>query len=165
MCKSDFYPNLIQASESKTCDEAIKEWKILVKIEFKKDNKQKCICGTKNIWRNVFICMNVKNGNLINVGSDCIKKFEEKLKKTKNKLFNNFINDFNNEFEEIDDMDEYLKNVRKNFLIYLKNKIEEINNIIKLKLFSNELEGIILFLKKENRLLLELKMYLKKKRI
>lgn len=71
--KYKFEENLLKASHSKTFDEALKEWKLILKTVEPPDSKRLCICQRK--VRNINYMYNIKNQNTIICGSKCCKKF------------------------------------------------------------------------------------------
>lgn len=70
--RAKFKNNLIEQSENKEIEIAITEWQYVKFI----NNDTKCICG-KNLTKYIEL-VNINNGNIINVGIDCIEYFNQK---------------------------------------------------------------------------------------
>lgn len=66
---------VIENSETKEWDLAVREWEI-VDCEESEENNAECVCGKKHI-RYMFTIRNTRNGNTLSpIGSSCIRKFQ-----------------------------------------------------------------------------------------
>ena len=70
------FKTIVELSVSSDWLNAKKEWK----IDSQRDEEfYVCICGKENI-KNVFTLKNIKNNNMVEVGSSCVTKFLDKPK-------------------------------------------------------------------------------------
>ena len=67
-----FKDNLLSFSDNQIITNALPEWERLCYQE--RDTQDRtCVCG--RYVKNVYFLINTRNGNVINVGTGCIKKF------------------------------------------------------------------------------------------
>ena len=69
-----FEAHLLKISESKDLQTALNEWFYSTNGERDRDSAVTCICQHK-IWKGVYWFYNTKNGNVLQGGSECVKKF------------------------------------------------------------------------------------------
>lgn len=118
MARYKFKQNLIELSDSTTFLPAIREWEIIMD-EKRPELDRLCICQHK-IKYVTYMC-NLKNGNLISVGTTCVKKFStENIPICKNRLFIEFMTGVS-EYGEIEDTTAFTEN-NKRFLYDLVEK-------------------------------------------
>jgi len=126
--KHKFEENLLKTSIANEFEEAKKEW-IIIDNDIREEKDGLCICQHK--LKNVTYLYNVKNSNMIIVGTICLKKFNmDKNEKMNNNLYTEFLkykcrNLLNNDYEKIEDINEYLKKIKEEFKEYLNKKINE----------------------------------------
>ncbi len=114
-----FEANLLKLSESTDFTNAKKEW---IRLPREEKGNKKCLCQHR--IRNINYMFNTKTKRIIPIGKDCLKKFNFNSNVLTNSISVAVLNKYitNLGYEEIDDVEEYSKEIEE---LYLKSVIEK----------------------------------------
>ena len=134
-----FDENILKLSETNDLEKLHEEW---IHISYNEDIDIPVICICQHVIYNTHIYLNIKNKNIINVGTTCVNKIRLKNCKKLRSVIMSFINGTRGHYQEICDLIKYSNENWITFLESIKSKVDsvwdnligltEINKIIKL---------------------------------
>jgi len=130
----NFENNLLKLSLNQDINYALLEWDYIYN-DICNEKSGLCICQHK--IKNIYFMYNKLTNNMINVGSNCYKKFGfKKNKKINNPIFYNVIKNIfqKGEYEIINDLNNYVNKVEELFIKYITNEYNIIINKYPIKL-------------------------------
>jgi hypothetical protein len=140
--KYNFNNNLLNLSQNKNIDDAIKEWLIIYNEE-RSIQSGHCICQRK--VKNIFYLVNKLNNNCISTGVVCCKKFNINCYLNEGIVKNIYSENISNgNYEIIDNLIIYKNNIQDQIIDYFNKKLDiHMTNIADILDIINEIEDSI----------------------
>ena len=146
-----FKDNIQLLSKSKELNEITKEW-VFLRKEVLLDKTGICICCHKIKY--VYYYLNIFNGNIIQIGKNCMNKYINlEIKENNTMKYIRVLRDNNilGKYKNISDLLEYEKDIRENIMSKIIKDINESNTILELDSIFLELTKLLNLMQSNNK--------------